>query len=131
VYLYLYIGVCIADVTELIQKTTTTPGNSDSDSDPLFPVEAEQHTQWYDTMRFLNGMAEGPELYNRIPLECNLDELQCVDFNKGCYMGQELTARTKYQVCIYVYCVLWCYSLAYYAYMSLSVCLCIYIYRVW
>lgn len=32
-----------------------------------------------------------------IPLECGLDELNAIDWQKGCYMGQELTARTKYR----------------------------------
>jgi folate-binding protein YgfZ len=30
-------------------------------------------------------------------LESNIDDLHAVDFNKGCYLGQELTARTKYR----------------------------------
>jgi folate-binding protein YgfZ len=30
-------------------------------------------------------------------LEAGFDELHGVDWNKGCYMGQELTARTKYR----------------------------------
>ena len=30
-------------------------------------------------------------------LESGFEELNGVDFNKGCYMGQELTARTKYR----------------------------------
>ncbi|MCC7259676.1 MAG: folate-binding protein YgfZ [Alphaproteobacteria bacterium] len=29
------------------------------------------------------------------PLECNLEELRGVDFEKGCYVGQEVTTRTK------------------------------------
>ena len=32
-----------------------------------------------------------------ILLESGLDELHGIDWNKGCYMGQELTARTKYR----------------------------------
>ncbi len=32
-----------------------------------------------------------------ILLECGFDELNGVDWQKGCYMGQELTARTKYR----------------------------------
>ena len=32
-----------------------------------------------------------------IPLECGLDELHAIDWQKGCYMGQELTSRTKYR----------------------------------
>ena len=30
-------------------------------------------------------------------LESNLDALHGVDFDKGCFVGQELTARTKYR----------------------------------
>jgi hypothetical protein len=30
-------------------------------------------------------------------LENGFDELNGIDWNKGCYMGQELTARTKYR----------------------------------
>jgi len=30
------------------------------------------------------------------PLECNFDLLNCISFTKGCYIGQELTARTHY-----------------------------------
>ncbi|MBC6439318.1 MAG: folate-binding protein YgfZ [Rhodospirillales bacterium] len=30
-------------------------------------------------------------------LESNFEELNAVDFEKGCYVGQELTARTKYR----------------------------------
>ena len=30
-------------------------------------------------------------------LESGFDELHGVDWQKGCYMGQELTARTKYR----------------------------------
>ena len=30
-------------------------------------------------------------------LECNLDKLNAIDWNKGCYMGQELTARMHHR----------------------------------
>ncbi len=32
-----------------------------------------------------------------IPLECGMMELGAIDWEKGCYLGQELTARTKYR----------------------------------
>jgi folate-binding protein YgfZ len=32
-----------------------------------------------------------------IPLENGMDELNAIDWQKGCYMGQELTARTRYR----------------------------------
>jgi folate-binding protein YgfZ len=31
------------------------------------------------------------------PLDCNFEELNGVDFAKGCYVGQELTARMKHR----------------------------------
>jgi len=31
-----------------------------------------------------------------LPLECNLDYMGGVDFRKGCYVGQELTIRTRH-----------------------------------
>ena len=31
------------------------------------------------------------------PLDCNFEELNGVDFKKGCYVGQELTARMKHR----------------------------------
>ncbi len=31
------------------------------------------------------------------PLECGLQDLHAISWDKGCYMGQELTARTKYR----------------------------------
>jgi hypothetical protein len=33
-------------------------------------------------------------------LEAGFDELNGIDWDKGCYMGQELTARTKYRALI-------------------------------
>ncbi|KAK7239090.1 iron-sulfur cluster assembly factor [Aureococcus anophagefferens] len=38
-----------------------------------------------------------PEVAGRIPLNCNLDALRYVAFDKGCYLGQELTARAKFR----------------------------------
>lgn len=32
-----------------------------------------------------------------LPLEWNMDHLNAIDFDKGCYLGQELTARTRYR----------------------------------
>ena len=31
------------------------------------------------------------------PLPSNLEELHAIDYNKGCYVGQEVTARSKYR----------------------------------
>ena len=51
----------------------------------------------YTSHRIALGICEaGVELTpNRFPLECNLDRLNAIDFNKGCYIGQEVTSRMK------------------------------------
>ena len=52
---------------------------------------------YLDINRRYLGVLEGLELSNQIPLECNLDLLNGVSYTKGCYVGQELTARTHFQ----------------------------------
>lgn len=52
---------------------------------------------WHSLRCTLTGIIDGPEISNRIPLEANLDLLNHISFEKGCYIGQELTARTKYK----------------------------------
>ncbi|MBV9377856.1 MAG: folate-binding protein YgfZ [Alphaproteobacteria bacterium] len=54
----------------------------------------------YDRLRLSFGIPDGsrdlvPE--KSILLEAGFDELNGVDWQKGCYIGQELTARTKYR----------------------------------
>jgi hypothetical protein len=54
----------------------------------------------YDTLRIRLGLADGSrdmEVEKAILLENGFDELHGVDWEKGCYMGQELTARTRYR----------------------------------
>jgi folate-binding protein YgfZ len=57
----------------------------------------------YDRLRISLGVPDGSrdlEVEKSILLENGFDELHGVDWNKGCYMGQELTARTKYRALI-------------------------------
>lgn len=54
----------------------------------------------YDDWRLALGLSDGSRdliVEKSTLLESNFDELHGVDWNKGCYMGQELTARTKYR----------------------------------
>ena len=49
-------------------------------------------------LRMTHGIAEGvSELADAYPLECNFDALNGVSFTKGCYMGQENTARQYFR----------------------------------
>ena len=54
----------------------------------------------YDRLRLSLGVPDGSRdlvLDKSILLESGFDELHGVDWQKGCYIGQELTARTKYR----------------------------------
>ena len=54
----------------------------------------------YDHHRLALGIPDGSRDLEREKatlLESNFDQLNGVDWDKGCYMGQELTARTKYR----------------------------------
>jgi folate-binding protein YgfZ len=54
----------------------------------------------YDGLRLGLGIADSSRdlaIEKSILLEAGFDELNGVDWNKGCYIGQELTARTKYR----------------------------------
>src|SRR4029077_10516726 len=54
----------------------------------------------YDRLRLSLGIPDGSRdlvLDKSILLESGFDELNGVDWAKGCYIGQELTARTKYR----------------------------------
>jgi folate-binding protein YgfZ len=57
----------------------------------------------YDALRLRLGVPDGSRdlpIEKALLLENGFDELHGVDWNKGCYMGQELTARTKYRALI-------------------------------
>ncbi|MGA9866287.1 MAG: folate-binding protein [Acetobacteraceae bacterium] len=54
----------------------------------------------YDLHRLTLGLPDGSrdmEADKTVLLEAGFDELNGVSWSKGCYMGQELTARTKYR----------------------------------
>jgi folate-binding protein YgfZ len=60
----------------------------------------ESDVETYHQMRVSLGVPNGSEeleVEKSILLESGFEELGGVDFKKGCYMGQELTARTKYR----------------------------------
>jgi folate-binding protein YgfZ len=61
---------------------------------------AEAEFAAYDRLRLGLGIPDGSRdlLPDRsLLLESGFDELNGVDWHKGCYIGQELTARTKYR----------------------------------
>lgn len=73
------------------------------DADDTFPTDSAQldkNRRAYDALRISLGIPDtGTDLIadKSMPLESGLDELHGVDFNKGCYVGQEVTARMKHR----------------------------------
>jgi tRNA-modifying protein YgfZ len=67
-------------------------------ADPPLPVTATA-TDW-DAYRLALGLPDGSrdlEADKTVLLEAGFDELNGISWTKGCYMGQELTARTRYR----------------------------------
>lgn len=71
---------------------------------PIDSLDIEQETinlkfspEDYEIIRMLYCVPEGPkELRDKFPLNMNLHFLNGISFNKGCYIGQELTQRTHH-----------------------------------
>jgi folate-binding protein YgfZ len=67
---------------------------------PLLPAGCRScHPATFTSLRYRLGVAEGAAEVptgKALPLEYNLDYLHGVNFHKGCYIGQELTARTHH-----------------------------------
>lgn len=67
---------------------------------PLVEADKETVENNYVLWRIENGVAEGSTEIPKgeaIPLEYNLVGLNAISFDKGCYVGQELVARTHHR----------------------------------
>ena len=51
---------------------------------------------FYDILRYFNGILQWGETKDRTPGKVNFDVTGSIDLSKGCFLGQELTARTHY-----------------------------------
>ena len=64
---------------------------------PAFPEDTPADAAWL-AHRLHHGVTEGhAELGDLLWLECNAAELNGVSFSKGCYIGQENTARMNWR----------------------------------
>ena len=64
------------------------------------PIEADADESEWDMHRLRLGLPDGARDLERdktVLLEAGFDELNGISWTKGCYLGQELTARTKYR----------------------------------
>ncbi|KAL5168142.1 putative transferase, mitochondrial [Glycine soja] len=67
---------------------------------PLIEVDKETDEQNFLLWRIEKGVAEGSTEIPKgeaVPLEYNLAGLNAISFDKGCYVGQELIARTHHR----------------------------------
>ena len=76
----------------------------DDGNDPRLPAlgrrwigSSDAPAAHYLAHRLALGVAEGPELTDLLWLECNAAELNGVSFTKGCFVGQENTARMNWR----------------------------------
>ena len=62
--------------------------------------DCHENLNWYELYRYKNCIPEGPkEIISGVslPLETNLDLLEGISFEKGCFIGQEVNARIKWK----------------------------------
>ncbi|KAF2437600.1 Aminomethyltransferase folate-binding domain-containing protein, partial [Karstenula rhodostoma CBS 690.94] len=85
-----FIGDKIAMRRSLVRPLNTTSPTQMTGNAPL---------EEYHRLRHTYGIPEGQAEIPReaaLPMEYNVDLSQGIDFKKGCYVGQELTIRTKH-----------------------------------
>eukprot|EP00522_Entomoneis_paludosa_P015563 CAMPEP_0172447932 /NCGR_PEP_ID=MMETSP1065-20121228/7073_1 /TAXON_ID=265537 /ORGANISM="Amphiprora paludosa, Strain CCMP125" /LENGTH=575 /DNA_ID=CAMNT_0013199305 /DNA_START=83 /DNA_END=1810 /DNA_ORIENTATION=- len=77
----------------LENKEETSPGFQ---FDKVMRDAYEDMTGNYEFVRRLSGVAEGAEIAGLVAAQANQDFMNAVSFHKGCYLGQELTARVQH-----------------------------------
>jgi folate-binding protein YgfZ len=85
-----FIGDGITMRRSLLRPLDTSTPTQTTDNAPL---------EEYHRLRYTYGVPEGQAEIPReaaLPMEYNVDLAQGIDFKKGCYLGQELTIRTKH-----------------------------------
>ena len=93
-------GVHGALPSAVVDPRTAALGLRDVVSVDAAPAHDDAALAAYHLARWHAGVPEGPEDMPRgdaVVHECNLVTLGAVSFKKGCYLGQELTARTQHR----------------------------------
>ncbi len=91
-------GIAYTDPRHLGLGARVLMPSGQSDSLPADFEQAEPAE--YDSLRLSLGIPSGPAelpVERAFLLESGFDELNGIDWQKGCYVGQEVTARTKYR----------------------------------
>jgi folate-binding protein YgfZ len=100
----LFVHVAWNGVPEIPQEAVAAPDPRLPDAgwrilSPVLLSPSADTAEW-DAWRLVLGLPDGSrdlEPEKTVLLEAGFDELNGISWTKGCYMGQELTARTKYR----------------------------------
>lgn len=87
------LGLRILQLPSSDHDTAAADGRSVSD---LMGKHFQEMPGNYELVRRCAGVAEGAEIRGMVALETNQEFLNAVSFDKGCYLGQELTARVHH-----------------------------------
>lgn len=82
------LGLRIAGKADAVRQWVSSQGH---------PVVAEED---YETHRLRLGVPDGEKdliAEKSLPMEFGFEALHAIDFDKGCYVGQEVTARSKFR----------------------------------
>lgn len=60
-------------------------------------ASGQDHLAAYHAHRLALGVPDSADTQGQFALDANLEELNGLDFRKGCYVGQEVTARMKHK----------------------------------
>ena len=94
-------GFCIAldypaNTVLLALKKDASPAFAQTVSDADLPVFEETAATALDIASGIPALSSEEHINQYVPQMMNLQALDAIDFNKGCYMGQEVVARTRY-----------------------------------
>ncbi|KAI0471588.1 hypothetical protein GGR56DRAFT_667532 [Xylariaceae sp. FL0804] len=87
-------------LTRTRPQPTLGGGGDKGDVEVRWRLTAAEEAEHYTLRRYRAGVPEGQTEIPRgqaLPLEANMDVMGGVDFRKGCYVGQELTIRTRHR----------------------------------
>ena len=73
-------------------KENPVENNFMEDIDKIGLMKAKDFQQF----RLLNQVYEGAEVQGQLPIYCNFDMIGSIQFDKGCFLGQETNARQNF-----------------------------------
>jgi len=93
--------IALRDDLEVVagEGTAADPRNGALGLRGIFPKGTHQPGSSYDELRYALGIADSAEIgTNKLfPHEANFDQFGAVNFQKGCYIGQEVVSRMQHR----------------------------------